>query len=348
MKLSGCTILDIYGAERIVLRGDYTRDRLAETMIENWVPYIECHKKCFRSDSCRYAPKIKNQDIRCGVVVEAIQNLVSATYSLLVTWTRTQIQQYLDGAYFLSQFILGVENAIGVCTNAECISSWQKWAPMLFGRLTGFRDYLNHLAENWKTIPELWATQHVLLVEGESERAFLDELRKSHFSWFLRLNVDVYGGKGNRRPRKIQMLLNRYTRQGYTIYAVGDADGANSDIFKKLVDSGLVKSENTFVFAHDFETSLPPRLLLHVLKEVRLISASSLPKCRAVLSRVNGSVGQGLKDGCSLDIGPHKVAIAKAAAQFLNRPDIAWWENDGFMERSELGRFLRFIQRIGL
>ena len=46
MKLSGYTILDVYGIERVPLNGEYTADALAETMIENWVPYIECYRKC--------------------------------------------------------------------------------------------------------------------------------------------------------------------------------------------------------------------------------------------------------------------------------------------------------------
>ncbi len=344
MKLIGHTILDIYGVERIPLDGEYTTDRLAEVMIENWVPFIECHRKCCRADSCKFAPKKKGEDIRCEVAVKVIRNFVHITSSILEGLNSIQIQKYLDGAFFLSRFIFEAEGTVGMCMDEDCVRYWDEMAPILFGRLTRLRGNLNDLATNWKEIPELRATQHVLLVEGESERAFLDELRKSHSSWFLDLNIDVYGGKGNRRPGRIQMLLKRYICQGYTVYVVGDADGANTDIFERLVDSGLVKRESTFIFTHDFETSLPIGLLLHVLKNLHLIGDTAY--CRELLDHRSGSVVQQLKDGSSLDIGPHKVAVAQAVARVLNHPDVIWWQNDGFMKESELGRFLRFIQGI--
>jgi len=346
MKLSGYTILDIYGIERVPLDGEYTADALAETMIENWVPYIECHRKCCRADYCKYAPVKKGQDIRCGIVVESIRNLTRATYSILERLEGLQIQKYLDGAFFLSRFILEAEGAVGMCMDDGCVRYWDELSPMLFGRLTRLRGHLNDLAANWKEIPELRATQHMLLVEGESEQAFLDELRKSHSSWFLDLNVDVYGGKGNRRPGRIQMLLDRYARQGFVVYAVGDADGASADIFQRLVDDGLVKRENTFTFSHDFESAVPLGLLHHVLTELELIGDIPVARFRNLVSPTSGSILQQLRDACSLDVGPHKVAVARGVARVLNHPDLIWWRNDGFMERSELGQFLRFIQQI--
>ena len=346
MNLSGHTILGFFGADHIPLDGDYSFDRLAETMIENWVPYIECHRKCSRADSCKYAPKKKGLDIRCGVVVEALRNFVNATFEILKGLNKKQRQGYLDGAFFLSQFVLEQEGSVGMCTDKDCVEDWGTSAPMLFGRLTQLRGHLNALASCWKDIPEMCGTQHVLLVEGESERAFLTELKKSHSSWFLGLNVDVYGGRGNRRPKRIEMLLQRYARQGYTVYATGDADGSNDDIFKRLVDSGLVTRENTFAFAHDFETSLPQSMFLHILKDLHLIDEYALRKCCIALEQSSGSVTQRLKEQCHFDIGPHKVAIAQAVASVLNHPDTIWWKDDEFMNRTELGHFLRFIQGI--
>jgi hypothetical protein len=186
----------------------------------------------------------------------------------------------------------------------------------------------------------------VLLVEGETEQAFLDELRKSHSSWFLDLNVDVYGGNANRKPGKVKMLFDRYARQGYSIFMVGDADGKNTDIFERLVDDGLVTRGNTFRFCYDFESSIPLGLLHHVLVSLGLIVSVPVERFREILEPRTSSVLSRLKNGFSLDAGSHKVAIAQSVAHVLNNPDLIWWKNDGFTEGSELGQFLRFIQRI--
>jgi hypothetical protein len=152
MELTDCTILDIYGVERVPLSGRYSAAELARVMIENWVPFIECHRKCCRAEYCKYAPELRGQDIRCGIVVAAIENFVHATNSILEGLDDEQVQRYLDGAFSLSQFVLEAEGAVAMCTDEDCVRYWDTLAPMLFARFPRLRGHLNDLATNWKDI----------------------------------------------------------------------------------------------------------------------------------------------------------------------------------------------------
>lgn len=233
-----------------------------------------------------------------------------------------------------------------MCMNEGFRKFFGEYAPMLFGRMTNLRESLNRLGSYWKEIPEFRAKHPVLFVEGYSEKEFLDELRESHFSCFLDLNVDVYGGKGNRRLKRIQMLLAKYVEQGYVIYAQGEADGENTDIFRGLIKAGSVNEDNTFVFKYDFESSIPLDLLCVVLKVMEFLEDMSEEEFETQLGNDDISVVKKLKEKFSIDIKPHKLEFDNTVARVLNYPRAIWWQNEKFMNESELGQFLGFIQRI--
>ncbi len=147
------------------------------------------------------------------------------------------------------------------------------------------------------------------------------------------------------------MLLDKYIDLGYEIYAQGDADGENTDIFRHLIKSGSVKAENTFVFKHDFETSMPLKLLYISLRNMKILNKVSEQDFIAALNGNNISILQKLRDRLGLDIRSHKLKLATTTARILSNywfenPWFNWWQDDKFMNDTELGRFLRFIQRI--
>jgi len=65
--------------ERIPLPGgEYTRAQLLRMLVDEWIPYFECHK-CGRFSYCKFAqphPANPNRarDIQCGVAVTALDN----------------------------------------------------------------------------------------------------------------------------------------------------------------------------------------------------------------------------------------------------------------------------------
>jgi hypothetical protein len=348
MDFTGFSIPDIYGVERLPLDGIYTESSLAEKLIDEWIPYFECHK-CGKWDYCKFAQRHptnphRSIDIKCGVASDCIKNLLKSVFPFLAKMNREQVQEFLDGAFDFYRFIYDAEQYVGMNMDEGFHEYFGEYAPAIYSRIGHLRNYLNSVASHWKELPAFSAKSPVLFVEGYAEKAFIDELRKSHLSCFLDLSVEVYEGKGNRRSKRIQMLLNKYKSQGLVIYAQGDADGENADIFRGLINSGSIDHDKTFVFEHDFETSLSKSLLLASLIEMQFLSEMPIGDFVNQIGSFKGSVNARLKEIFDIDVGPHKIELATTAAALLNQ--VTWWSDEKFMSETEIGRFLRFIQTI--
>lgn len=215
MRLDGLTLLDIYGVERAPLRGDLNSRQLADLFVENWIPYMECHK-CGRSDYCRFArPHPTNEhkklEIKCGVAEVAIRNFVDRTFEIAERLDASPRQAYLDGSFHLVRYVLESEQTIGNAINSAFLDWLGKYSPSYFGRLTHLRDTLNSLGQSFRQIPELSSHRALLLVEGWAEKAFLDKLKESHSNWFLDLLVECYDGKGNRKSSESRCFWTNTT-----------------------------------------------------------------------------------------------------------------------------------------
>lgn len=138
-------------------------------------------------------------------------------------------------------------------------------------------------------------------------------------------------------------MLSKYGDLGYTIYAQGDADCRNPDIFKGLVDAGSVKTENTFVFVHDFESAVPLPLLLRAMRNIGLKLPFKPSALRESLAANPRSVVVALQQDFGVDITRWKMALAIELGAMLNHPWFPWWTDEKFMQ-SELRRFLHFTQ----
>ena len=348
MDLTGYKIFDIYGIKNITLSGHYDSDSLAQKLIDEWVPYIDCGRKCPKSDYCKYTkpnpyhPDILT-DVKCGIGVDTLRNFTRSTFHILEKLSPENVENYLEGAFYLSQFVLSAEATVGTCINKYTIEWWDTYAPAVFGHVTKLRDQLNKLGSVFQHIPEFRSANGVLFVEGWTEKEFLEKLRESHSFWFLHLNIEVYDGSGNRRPKRIQMLLDNYVKLGYKIYIQGDADGKNSEIFNELVRKGSVTEDCTFVFKYDFESSVPLDLLLQALQALEEIPEVKLDDFVNKLSPLDCSVVKKIKEVFGIDLDPLKLDTATIIAENLNNPRWAWWQDEKFMQ-TELGKFIRFVQ----
>jgi hypothetical protein len=348
MDLTGYSIPDIYGVERVELQGEFTKASLAERLIEEWIPYFECHK-CGRWDYCKFAqPHPANPersvDIKCGVASAAIRNMVTSAFPSIEELNREQIENFLDGTFYFFRFIYDAEQYIGMNMDNSFHSYWEDFAPYIYSNIGFLRNHLNRLASHWKGLPGFKAESSLLLVEGQSEKAFFDELRKSHSSWFLDLNVEVYGGKGNRKSKRIHMLLDKYKDQGLVVYAQGDADGNSADVFRGLINASAIEEVNTFVFQFDFESSLPTQLAYDALTDLGLLSEVVETQFLEEMADPSKSFSTKLQEQLGVDISSYKIDFAVAVAEILN--EVSWHMDDDFMQQTELGKFLRFVQGI--
>jgi hypothetical protein len=350
VDLAGITFLDAYGLERTPVEGRFTPEGLAARLIDEWVPFYECHK-CSRSDYCKFAEPVspgsaRMREIQCGVVVTGIKNLVRVTFRHLPSFSRSQLQHYLDGVFHLTRFLFDAEIRIGSAMDDSYIDYLEDWAVPFFGRFVHLRDRLNSMAGAFKGLPKLDAEKGFLLVEGPSEKAFIERLRLSHLGWFIGIDVGTYSGKGSRGPRRLELLLSKLSSQGYRIHIQGDADGGPTNIFDGLVSRGLVDPQFTFVFPHDFETAVPHDLAHAALHHIGTLPGVDRQTYLEEISSRSGPLATRLLDAFSLDLQPIKVQFAEAVSGFINwATDWVWHRDEEFMA-SDLGLFLQFLRRV--
>ena len=242
IDFSRLNILFMDESSRISLKGKYSTKLLTDTLIENWIGFEEC-SKCSRSDYCKYVEKFADnpkhlKEIKCGVVKDCIRNLVEVTFPILIKLNEKYIQYFLDGAFYYIKFINEAEFHIGWSADPGFFKYYSN-SILLLGQICNLREYLNKVSFYWNEIPDFHINRPILFVEGETEKAFLDEMKKSRLSQFLRLQIESYEGKGNKKLKRIDSLLQDKLKYGYKLYISGDADGAKNVNFQSLVNSGV-------------------------------------------------------------------------------------------------------------
>lgn len=107
---------------------------------------------------------------------------------------------------------------MGGAIDDEWLKNLGTYGKSFLGNIVHLREKLTYAAQDLSYVPDLYNRKPILLVEGQSEKAFLDKLKESHISWFTDLRTEVYGGNGNTHPRRIQMRLKKYIEDDYTCY----------------------------------------------------------------------------------------------------------------------------------
>ncbi len=348
INLTGYTLLDNYGTDRIKLKGIYTKESLIKLVINEWVPYVECDRKCFRSDFCGFVKKDPNDpertlEIKCEVGIRAIRNFISYSFNILTSLDEDVIQNYLDALYYYYQMVFFAETTIGGLLNERSFEFLGQHASAAFGFLKKLRNYIDEYSRLLKVIPDFRTKDTIIFVEGESEKTFLNKLKATHFYDLLEINVISYDGGSNRRIRRIEMLLRDYRRRGYEVYIQGDADGSNQDVFRELEKRGLINDKNKFIFRYDFESSIPPLLLYYVLKEMNLFkSYISEEDFINILEDFDRPIIPFLSEHFNIDLRPIKVRFAEEVANILVKSHLLWGDNS-FLT-TELGKFIVFVR----
>jgi hypothetical protein len=347
MDLTGLKIFDISGTERIPLQGDFSADSLSDRLIQEWIPYFECHR-CGRFDYCKFVERypedpMRAVDIKCGVFATIVRRYTEAVFNLLEDLDSEQRQKLLDTAFHIGHFVYESELTVGRLMSESHLQWWGDWAPALFGSLPSLREHLNSAASAMATVEQLHSVRAVLFVEGRSEKALLDELRRSHETTYIYLVVEEYEGTGNRRPKRIESLLRHYQTQGYRVLIEGDADGRPQSIFQSLVKKGIIEEPATFVFRRDLESGVPPALMHRALTDLGLLPDVSEKEYLHLWSNSDGSFWPFLEQDLQLADLPDKVSVARAVGCLLNDPWWDYWNDEEFLS-SELGEFLVFIE----
>lgn len=337
----GLSIYDYFGATRIKLKERCNETELNQTIVNEWTSYIDCYRKCGRADYCKYSKR--HIDIRCGVLVKAIENFIQATYDDFIKMSKKQKQSFLDGAYYLTKYIIDAEMTMGLLSWDGMVRYYENHAPMVFSGVVNMREMLNRIAENFKQVKSLKYNEGILLVEGESEKIFLEKLRETRLFTFLYLKPRVYGGFGNLKTKRIAMLLERYKLEGYEIYVQLDLDGKPLKHPISLIKKRLIKKKNIFAFKRDFETSFPPFILFHVFQSMGCLKKVKLDDFVKSVGVKDMSVIKAIENIYGFSVNKNRLAEAIGNIFIDN---FTKWSQDKCFWKSEIGRFIRFIQKI--
>lgn len=243
--------------ENISLSNSYSDREIIDLMVDNWIPYYECHK-CGKWDYCKFAqPHPANPersvDIKCGLAVDFISNYITTTFHLLDDLSIQQKQHYINTAFYLTEYIQNSEQSVGLLSNKEYLENWGEFTPQLFGMTKETINILTKAHIEMKNIPFFNSKRSVILVEGESEEIFCNT--------FLDIEVHNYNGYGNLSYSKIEYTIKQYIEKGYKVFIQSDMDGKTTNQnLDKIINKGLVDKSNTFCFKFDFETSIPSKI----------------------------------------------------------------------------------------
>jgi len=338
-------IFDINEMNKISLNKCENEKHILELMIEEWIPYFECHK-CGKWDYCKYvqvnsANSNRAVDIKCGVAIDFLTNYMKNTFNKVHKLETAKVQPYLNTAYYLTQFVLYSEWQIGKFINDDYQEYLGSYAPMIFGQTKRIREFLDKAHQEMKELDFFYSNQSILFVEGNSEKIFLEGMKKTNLTNFDIL-IENYAGEGRIKYSKVEHHFKSYKSRGYAVYLQTDLDGKNENSnTQRIISNGLIDKENIFAFKFDFETAIPIKLLYTLLSQNNFIE-DSFENFNKNYKR-DISIVKYVEANYSVSSFP-KVVIAEKLAERMVEDKYKWLDNKIFFE-TELGKFMQFIQR---
>lgn len=354
LKFRNNEIFEINGSSKEPFDGDFSPQELADVLVQRWIPYCEC-RSCGKRDYCKYNNSglsncLENEDIQCGIAKKALENFILRTSHEIENDDQQKHQDYLDCVFYFCQYIFLSEIINGAFLDNEKLNHYGSYISHLFADILSIRDAINGFACCITKFPVLCNRQCLLLVEGKSEKLFIDNLKgKGKISNLFLFDVKSYNGKGNKLPKNIKMLIDDYISNGYTVFFQGDEDGSGDGSgfckFKYFVNSGFTSPKEVFQFKFDLETAIPRIILYQILQENDYLIDKSFDEFNKLPT--NLSINKLLKDiyGIDTDQNKLKVKIAKKAGGLLfnyryNTVNVP----SGYEEITKFFKFLRNIK----
>jgi hypothetical protein len=322
-----------------------TIDELRKHARENWLQYIDCDRKCSFTTVCPYIdhnPEIRNPDRLCGFMTISLDTILKYVEDKYTKYSLKERDDFAHGLYWYLEYEFYSIIRVGFSVNEDWLYMFEDYYGHVLAQITKEKTAIERIGFYWKNVPKFDFHENILFVEGKSEKAFIDGLKKTHIYNYTSINIKVYGGRGNIRPERAEMLIEDYYRKGFEIKIEGDQDGRKKELFKKFIDNNLIKIENTFLFEYDFESSIPDRIMGYILVEIGIFKKSIKEYCEIVQNR--RPINDILKRN-GVDITKYKVKIAEKMGEILS--DHKNWKllnSEKFLNETEIGRFIKFIR----
>ena len=327
------------GSVTEVLDGAFTESALVDKLVESWVPYVNCHRKCLAARICAFA-QMPLVEERCGFKAKAIATFVEWTFDDLKNRNANDIQKIITAGFHLTEFLYAGQFYNGMMVDDDS-KAWcsSLGKPMMF-QIMKLRDHLNIAASNLTDVVNDFAKSSITFVEGESEKQILTILRNELSLLNDDMQIESYEGEGNANPKRSAMLIQSKIDEGYVVRVQGDRDGHERASIDKLQAALKLQDNRIFVFKYDLESAYPPRLLAKVLGELGVLNAEQLERYSYDYS---SPVSRYIQREFNVDIYPLKIKISEAIGNELIKSGLAYAKpNNRFFTENELGRFILF------
>lgn len=256
-------IEDQWGEYSLKFDKDLDIESFIDEIINNTIPYIECHRKCPAQSKCPYA----TEEAKCEVQQLALKNFFKYAGTEVDLTKRDILLKLTKSAIFYSKLVFD-----SFIFAYGAIEEWM-WKPMtkLYLRYpyymssplieTGnrFIDFISEL------IPDAYM-QTVLFVEGDCEEIIFKKLfMKPNYSHPRFDRIQNMKGQGN--FRRIELLLEELRRQHFKIHILADGDGQMDNIIKRLRNKSLIKRREYTIFSKALEDAFPRDMVIHFFKK---------------------------------------------------------------------------------
>ncbi len=322
IDFTGCSHINRDGFSRSVLEGFFGPAKLADLLVEVWLPYFECDG-CGRWKYCGLADPEYDQRLdssrnyRCGVARLALSHFLRTAFPALERSETTQRNGLLDAAYHFAQYVFRSEVNVGNFLSTEMVDYYGELSHLMASNLKGVRQHLGSFFAHMSGFPEFRLRERMLLVEGQVELRFVERLRSSG-NWFpYDLHVVTYEGKSNRNSR-LTLLVKRYEADGYDVFVQGDADGRDkSSICQQMSTQHGIASKRVFLFTRDFEHAVGPKLMAAGIARLLDLAVDHFEPISSALERGESIADVFSRWAVGQDFSENKVRLAESMAEVL-------------------------------
>jgi hypothetical protein len=285
INLEGMSFLGTDGARRRLKQDYYAAYEFVREIEDYWLSPIKC-KECGKRSTCVFPqrdPSLLGGEQPCEVTLLALNTTAEHLWPSLANLEANQVQDGLDALFHVTRFADEGERSIG----RLCSRTYQNWlatmVPMVLSDPIYLRNDLDALATKLKELP-FGHQNAAVLVEGESEAAFLRELANA--GRIVGTAAYPYGGSGT--AKYLREVVTHLRDRGMRVFVQGDLDGKSAESKQNWRRKLEERGAHVFLFQRDFEAAFTHDQRVHALSrlaEIPLQGASD------VLEDANSLIG---------------------------------------------------------
>ncbi|MGB3479849.1 MAG: TOPRIM nucleotidyl transferase/hydrolase domain-containing protein [bacterium] len=256
-------IEDLWGEYNIRINKDLCIESFVDEIINNTIPYIECHRKCPAQSKCPYA----TEEARCEVQQLALRNFFKYAGTEVDLTKRDILLRFTKSAIFYSKLVF---DSFTFAYGAIEEWTWKRMTKLYLR----YPFYSSHpLIESGDRFVDLITglipnayMQKILLVEGKCEEIIFKKLfMKPKYSHPRFDRIENMKGEGN--FRRIELLLKELRKQHFKIHILADGDGHMANVIERLRKRSLIKRCEYTIFSKALEDAFPRNMIIDFFKK---------------------------------------------------------------------------------